>query len=99
MTGGLEVLLLGDVEARRGGSTITLAGTKLQAVVALLAPWFVRTKLALERLAVGDILRIRLRDGEPKRNVPQAVRDHGHEIISLSPVTDDLYELTIRKRR
>jgi hypothetical protein len=37
MTGGLEVLLLGDVEARRGGSTITLAGTKLQAVVALLA--------------------------------------------------------------
>ena len=59
---------------------------------------FVRTKLALERLAVGEILRIRLRDGEPRRNVPQAVRDHGHEIISLSPLTDDLYELTVRKR-
>jgi len=60
---------------------------------------FVRTKLALERLAVGEILRIRLRDGEPRRNVPQAVRDHGHEIISLALISDELYELTIRKRR
>ena len=42
---------------------------------------FVRTKLALEQLAVGEILRIRLRDGEPRHNVPRAVRDHGHEII------------------
>lgn len=60
---------------------------------------FVRTKLALERLAIGEILRIRLRDGEPKRNVPQAVQDHGHEIISLSPLDDGLYQLIVRKAR
>ena len=45
---------------------------------------FVRTKLALEQLAVGQVLNIRLRDGEPRHNVPRAVRDHGHEILSLS---------------
>ena len=31
---------------------------------------FVRAKLAIEQLAVGEILRIRLRDGEPRYNVP-----------------------------
>jgi DNA-binding SARP family transcriptional activator len=37
MSGGLQLLLLGAVEARRAGSTVVLAGAKLQAVVALLA--------------------------------------------------------------
>jgi TusA-related sulfurtransferase len=60
---------------------------------------FVRTKLALEQLAIGEILRIRLRDGEPRHNVPRAVRDHGHEIISLAPLDGDQFELCIRKRR
>ena len=60
---------------------------------------FVRTKLALEQIAVGQVLNIRLRDGEPRHNVPQAVRDHGHEILSLSPVDGNLFELRIRKQR
>ena len=60
---------------------------------------FVRAKLALEQLAVGEILRIRLRDGEPRHNVPRAVRDHGHEIISLVPLDGDLFELCVRKSR
>jgi tRNA 2-thiouridine synthesizing protein A len=60
---------------------------------------FVRTKLALEQLAVGEILRIRLRDGEPRHNVPRAVRDHGHEIISLTPLDGDQFELRVRRRR
>ncbi|MFZ1427349.1 MAG: sulfurtransferase TusA family protein [Geminicoccaceae bacterium] len=60
---------------------------------------FVRTKLALETLEIGQVLNIRLRDGEPRHNVPRAVRDHGHEILSLQPIEDDLFELVIRKRR
>ena len=60
---------------------------------------FVRAKLALEQLAIGEILRIRLRDGEPRHNVPRAVRDHGHEIISLSRLDADLFELRVRKTR
>lgn len=60
---------------------------------------FVRTKLALETLGVGQVLNIRLRDGEPRHNVPRAVRDHGHEILSLRQLQDDLFELIIRKQR
>jgi len=60
---------------------------------------FVRTKLALETLGVGQVLNIKLRDGEPRHNVPRAVRDHGHEILSLRQLQDDLFELIIRKQR
>lgn len=60
---------------------------------------FVRTKLALETLEIGQVLNIRLRDGEPRHNIPRAVRDHGHEILSLQPIENDLFELVIRKRR
>ncbi len=62
---------------------------------------FVRTKLALEKMAVGQVVNIRLRDGEPRRNVPRAVRDHGHEVLRLAPHAEggDLYELLVRKAR
>jgi tRNA 2-thiouridine synthesizing protein A len=60
---------------------------------------FVRAKLALEQLVVGEILRIRLRDGEPRHNVPRALRDHGHEIISMARLDGDLFELRVRKTR
>ena len=60
---------------------------------------FVRTKLALEKMAVGQIVNIRLRDGEPRHNVPRAVSDHGHEVLSLAPLAGDLFELVVRKRR
>jgi TusA-related sulfurtransferase len=86
-------------ERKKGESSVSAADLELDITSEVCPMTFVRTKLALERLAIGEILRIRLRDGEPKRNVPHAVRDHGHEIISLSPVANDLYELTIRKRR
>ncbi|MBM3642729.1 MAG: sulfurtransferase TusA family protein [Alphaproteobacteria bacterium] len=57
---------------------------------------FVRTKLKLERLAVGELLAVRLNDGEPLRNVPRAAREEGHEIVSI--VADGAAHLvTIRK--
>ena len=59
---------------------------------------FVRTKLVLEKMAPGQTLNIRLRGGEPRHNVPRAVRDHGHEVLSLEPLGGDIYELVVRKR-
>lgn len=60
---------------------------------------FVRTKLLLEQMAIGQSVIIRLRDGEPRHNVPRAVKDHGHEVVSLRQVEGDLFELVVRKRR
>ena len=57
---------------------------------------FVRTKLAIEELAPGDVLSVRLRGSEPLRNVPRAVEDHGSEIIAQKALGDDIYEIWIR---
>lgn len=59
---------------------------------------FVRTKLRLERMAEGEILRIRLRDGEPLTNVPRALADHGHEILRLEAAGEGIWTLEVRKR-
>ena len=58
---------------------------------------FVRTKLLLERMAPGETASIRLRGGEPLDNVPRAVREHGHEVLRLGPIGEDLFELVIRR--
>lgn len=60
---------------------------------------FVRAKLRLEQMALGEVLCIRLRDGEPRHNVPRAMRDHGQEIVRLTPIAGGLFELLVRKRR
>ncbi len=44
---------------------------------------FVRTKLQLERMSPGEILRVRLRGDEPLRNVPRAARDEGHTVLGI----------------
>lgn len=59
---------------------------------------FVRTKLRLERMAEGEILRVRLRDGEARVNVPRALADHGHEILRLEAENAEVWTLEVRKR-
>ena len=60
---------------------------------------FVRTKLMLEKLQPGDLLRIRLSDGEPLVNVPRSLVDHGHEIISREAMGTGIFELVVRRGR
>ena len=47
---------------------------------------FVRTKLLIEKMSRGETAVVCLNPGEPLTNVPRAVREHGHEILSLAPV-------------
>ncbi len=62
---------------------------------------FVKTKLLIERMAAGEVATIRLRGTEPLENVPRSVREHGHEVISLTVATDDpsgeIHILMLRK--
>lgn len=58
---------------------------------------FVRTKLKLEAMPVGSLLRVRLRGEEPLHNVPQALLDHGHEVLEISRLADGFAELVVRK--
>ena len=41
---------------------------------------WVRTKLALERLAPGDELSVRCREGEALDNVPRSAAEAGHDV-------------------
>ena len=41
---------------------------------------WVRTRLALEQLAAGDRLELRLDPGEPIDSVPRSAREDGHEV-------------------
>jgi TusA-related sulfurtransferase len=60
---------------------------------------FVKTKLLIERMSSGQTARIRLNSGEPLENVPRAVEEHGHSVLSLEPETADgaVYVLLVRK--
>lgn len=61
---------------------------------------FVKTKLLIERMAPGEVARVRLKGAEPLENVPRSVREHGHEVIALLPAgdgDDGVHVLTLRK--
>ena len=53
-------------------------------ITALLCPMtFVRTRLLLDRMNPGEVAEIILRDGEPLKNVPEAVRNLGHTVLNI----------------
>ncbi len=58
---------------------------------------FVKVKVALEELDEGQILSIRLTDGEPVQNVPRSVKEEGHQILRLTDNEDGTYNLIVRK--
>ncbi|MGB2692240.1 MAG: sulfurtransferase TusA family protein [Thermodesulfobacteriota bacterium] len=57
---------------------------------------FVKTKLKLETMSVGDVLEVTLREGEPLINVPKSVEQDGHKILDLRQ-EGDLYILVIER--
>jgi tRNA 2-thiouridine synthesizing protein A len=58
---------------------------------------FVKAKVALEDLKDGEILSIRLNDGEPVQNVPRSVKGEGHKILKLVDNGDGTYNLIVKK--
>jgi TusA-related sulfurtransferase len=57
----------------------------------------VKAKVALEELDEGQILSIRLNDGEPVQNVPRSIKEEGHEILKLVDNQDGTYTLIVKK--
>ena len=45
---------------------------------------FVLVRLALDQMKSGQILEIRLRGEEPRRNLPLTAQEQGHEVLSIS---------------
>ena len=58
---------------------------------------FVKAKVALEELDEGQILSIRMNDGEPDQNVPRSIKEEGHQILKLDDNEDGTYTLYVKK--
>lgn len=58
---------------------------------------FVTAKVKLEELDDGQILAVRMNDGEPVQNVPRSIKEDGHQILKLEDNGDDTYTLYVRK--
>ena len=58
---------------------------------------FVKAKVALEELDDGQILAIRMNDGEPVQNMPRSIKEEGHQILKLNTNDDGTYTLIVKK--
>lgn len=58
---------------------------------------FVKAKAALEELEEGQVISIRMNDGEPVQNVPRSIKEEGHHVLKLIDNKDGTYSLIVRK--
>ncbi len=58
---------------------------------------FVRAKLELEKMKIGEILDILLDDGEPIRNVPASFREEGQDVMDIKK-KDKHFCVTVMKK-
>jgi sulfite reductase (ferredoxin) len=58
---------------------------------------YVKTKLKLEELEIGQRLEVILDEGEPIRNVPKSLQGDGQKILSQEKMDDRHYRLLIEK--
>lgn len=59
---------------------------------------FVRTKLALEELPIGALLRV-IVDHEPAtRNIPRSATEWGQEILAVTSLSPRTWAIDLRKR-
>ena len=58
---------------------------------------FVKAKVALEELDDGQILAVRMNDGEPVQNVPRSMKDEGQQVLKLAKNDDGTYTMFVKK--
>ena len=45
----------------------------------------------------GEVIAIRMNDGEPVQNVPRSIKEEGHQILKLVNNEDGTYNLIVKK--
>lgn len=58
---------------------------------------FVKTKLFLDKLVVGDVLSVMLDAGEPAESVSSSITAEGHVLESMTEAPEGYFLLSIRK--
>jgi len=80
-------------------SSITPSSTPTLNLCGELCPFtFVRTKLALEELPMGAVLRV-IVDHEPAtRNIPRSATEWGQEVVGVTSLSPHTWAIDLRKR-
>jgi tRNA 2-thiouridine synthesizing protein A len=64
----------------------------------LVCPYtFVKAKLAIESMEIGEVLEILLDFEEASRSIPKSMEDHGQKVLKVEKVNDTDWVLQIRK--
>lgn len=58
---------------------------------------FVKAKVAIEELKVGEVLKVHMNGGEPLQNVPRSMKEEGHRVLKLTENDDGTYDLIVEK--
>lgn len=58
---------------------------------------FVKVKVALEELDDGQLLAIKMNEGEPIANVPRSLKEEGHKVLSVDHDKDATYTVLVEK--
>jgi TusA-related sulfurtransferase len=66
----------------------------------LVCPYtFVKSKLAIESLEIGQILEILLDSEEASKNIPKSMEDHGQQVLKAEKINETDWILQIRKAK
>jgi tRNA 2-thiouridine synthesizing protein A len=58
---------------------------------------FVKTRLFLDKIAKGDLVKVMLDAGEPVESVSSSIESEGHKLEETVKLSDTTYSLSIRK--
>jgi tRNA 2-thiouridine synthesizing protein A len=66
----------------------------------LVCPYtFVKAKLAVEEMEVGEVLEILLDYEEAARSIPRSMEDHGQKVLDVEKINDTDWLLHIKKEK
>ncbi|WP_029521792.1 MULTISPECIES: sulfurtransferase TusA family protein [unclassified Persephonella] len=58
---------------------------------------FVKSKLIMEQMEPGQVLRVILDYKPSVENVPKSMREEGQEVLEINQIGDNLWEVIVRK--
>jgi len=60
---------------------------------------FVKSKLVLEQMELGQVLRVVLDYPPSVENVPKSMREEGQEVLAINKLDNNTWEILIRKAK
>ncbi len=60
---------------------------------------FVKSKLALEQMEIGQVLRVIVDYKPSAESVPKSMKEEGQEVLAVNQIGENTWEILIRKVR